>query len=70
MKANMIDAIGGKKVPITMALVVPTKLPGISSPEPAATKPNSPIQIGITMNTNDAITYDGMIESFLIENAL
>ena len=70
INANMIDAIGGRKVPITIALVVPTMLPGMSNPDPAAKKPNSPIQIGITMNTKEAITYAGIIEPILIENAL
>ena len=70
IKANMIDAIGGKNVPITMALVVPTIEPGMSMPDPAAMKPSSPIQIGITMNTKEAMTYEGIIDPTLIENAL
>ena len=53
-----------------MALVVPTIEPGMSMPDPAAMKPSSPIQIGITMNTKEAMTYEGIIDPTLIENAL
>ena len=41
-----------------------------SNPAPAPTNPNNPIEIGITMNINDAITKDLIILSFFIANAL
>ena len=69
MKAKKIDATGGKSVPITMALVVPTMLLGIPNSSPAARNPNIPIRIGITIKMKDAITYEGIIDLSLIEKA-
>ena len=70
MNTNTMAAAGGRNVAIVIALVVPTILPGISNPAPAAKNPNNPIMIGTTMKTNDANTYEGIMESFLIANAL
>ena len=69
MNTNTMAAAGGRNVAIVMALVVPTMAPGISNPAPAATNPSNPIMMGTTMNTKDANTYEGMMESFLMANA-
>ena len=65
-----ILAQAGRKFAITIALVVPTMLPGISIPDPAATYPSSPIITGMIPNTNAAIINDFRTDALRIANAL